>query len=214
MTKLPLFVKIIISRIRTLLITCILLGIITLIFVPAKAGGFSPDDETSSLKLAVFDVDATPPIGSYMAYGRAINTWVMSLRARGIVLLGAGQPIVLCSVDWIGIANDSQDEFKKAMAEAAGTIPDRVVVHTVHQHDAPICDFSAEKFLKDAGIDPLAYESSFTRKVMNDIAGAIRSGMKTLMPFNQIGLGEAHPGTRWTGTRHQVHLMQGLCTSC
>jgi hypothetical protein len=143
------------------------------------------------LRLATFDVDATPPIGSYMAYGKVINTWDLSLRARGIVLIGAGKPVVLCSVDWIGIANDAQDEFKRVIAEAAGTEPSRVAVHTVHQHDAPICDFGAEKFLRDAGIDPLGYESTFSRTVLKKIATAISEAMKAPSPFDQVGLGEA-----------------------
>jgi hypothetical protein len=149
------------------------------------------DSKSSGLSIATFDVDATPPPGSYMAYGKVINTWDMSLRARGIVLLGAGKPIVLCSVDWIGIANDSQDEFKKVMAEAAGTDPDHVALHTVHQHDAPICDFGAEKYLKESGLDPLSYESTFTRKVMQNIGDAIRTSVNSPQPFDQIGLGEA-----------------------
>jgi hypothetical protein len=143
------------------------------------------------LSIAVFDVDATPPVGSYMAYGRVINTWDMSLRARGIVLTGAGKPIVLCSVDWIGIANDAQDEFKKVMAEAAGTIPERVALHTIHQHDAPICDFGAESYLRNAGLDPLSFGSTFTRSVMMRLGEAIHASLKNAQPINQIGLGEA-----------------------
>lgn len=151
----------------------------------------SQDKRSTELTIATFDVDATPPVGSYMAYGKVVNTWDMSLRARGIVLIGAGNPIVLCSVDWIGIANDSQDEFKKVMAEAAETIPERVALHTVHQHDAPICDFGAENYLTKAGLNPLSYESTFTRQVMSRLADAIRVSLKNARPFNQIGLGEA-----------------------
>jgi len=151
----------------------------------------SQKNKSPGLSIATFDIDATPPVGSYMAYGKVINTWDMSLRARGIVLMGAGKPIVLCSVDWIGIANDSQDEFKKVMAEAAGTIPERVALHTIHQHDAPICDFGAEKYLKNAGLDPLSYESTFTRNVMLRLGEAIKTSLKNAQPFNQIGLGEA-----------------------
>lgn len=152
---------------------------------------YSQESKSSELGLATFDVDATPPVGSYLAYGRVINTWDMGLRARGIVLLGSGKPIVLCSIDWIGVSNESQDEFKRVMAEAAGTIPERVAVHTVHQHDAPICDFSAEKYLKEAGLDPLSFESTFTRKVMLQIGEAIEASLKKAKPFDQIGLGEA-----------------------
>src|SRR6267154_1152100 len=88
------------------------------------------DSKKPSLRLTTFDVDATPPIGSLMAYDPVTNKWDLGLRARGIVLLGAGQPIVLCAVDWIGIANDSHDAFRRNLAEAAGTVAERVVVHT------------------------------------------------------------------------------------
>jgi hypothetical protein len=176
-------------RIRSLVMPVLLL-FISLVFSAGNSVQ-AQDSKPSGLRIATFDVDATPPIGSYMAYGKVINTWDMSLRARGIVLIGAGKPIVLCSVDWIGIANDSQDEFKKVMAEAAGTDPDHVALHTIHQHDAPICDFGAEKYLKDSGLDPLSYESTFTRKVMFNIGEAIRTSIQVAQPFDQIGLGEA-----------------------
>jgi len=60
--------------------------------------------EPAALRLGVFCVDATPPLGSPVAYAPA-RSIQDPLNARGIVLLGAGKPIVLCAVDWIGIAN-------------------------------------------------------------------------------------------------------------
>src|SRR5713226_8382779 len=72
----------------------------------------------ASLRVETFDVDATPPIGSMMAYDPVTNRWDLGLRARGIVLLGAGQPIVLCAVDWIGIANEAYDTFRAGLAQA------------------------------------------------------------------------------------------------
>ena len=80
----------------------------------------------AGLRLATFDIDATPPVGSFMAYDPVTNKWDLGLRARGIVLLGAGEPIVLCALDWIGIANESHDAFRAALARAAGTVPGRV----------------------------------------------------------------------------------------
>src|SRR4051794_29899464 len=71
------------------------------------------------LRLAVFDVDATPPVGTMMAYDPVKTQGELGLRARGIVLLGAGEPIVLCAVDWIGIANQGHDAFREALAAAA-----------------------------------------------------------------------------------------------
>ena len=100
------------------------------------------------LKVGLFDVDATPPVGSLLTYDRMVNSSDLGLRAKGIILSGAGAPIVLCAVDWIGISNESQDLFKQSLASAAGTTPERVEVHTVHKLDAPICDFTAERLLK------------------------------------------------------------------
>jgi len=176
---------------KNALILSLLFASFTVFTISAQNSDQPQEIKSPGLAIATFDVDATPPVGSYMAYGRVINTWDMGLRARGVVLIGAGQPVVLCSVDWIGIANDAQDEFKKVMAEAAGTIPERVAVHTIHQHDAPICDFGAENYLKKAGLDPLSYESTFTRQVMYRLADAIRASVKNSQPFNKVGLGEA-----------------------
>src|ERR1051326_8401562 len=74
--------------------------------------GLAAEPATSGLRLATFDIDATPPIGSDMAYDPVTNTWDLTLRARGAVLLGAGNPIVLCAVDWIGIANEGHDALR------------------------------------------------------------------------------------------------------
>jgi hypothetical protein len=143
------------------------------------------------LRVAPFDADVTPPIGTRMAYDRVTNTWDMSLRARGIVLLGAGEPIVLCAVDWIGIANEGHDAFRQALAAAAGTTIQRVTVHTLHQHDAPDCDFGAEKILKDEGLDALNFESTFQREALKRLATAVREALPAAQTVTEIGLGTA-----------------------
>ena len=97
--------------------------------------------------IATFDIDATPPIGSLLTYDPMENVWDLGLRAKGVVLVGADKPVVICAIDWIGIANESQDVFKQELAEVAGTTSQHIVVHALHQHDAPICDFSSEKEL-------------------------------------------------------------------
>jgi len=146
---------------------------------------------SSGLMMSTFDVDATPPVGSMMAYDPVVNTWDLGLRAKGVVLTGSGMPIVLCSFDWIEINNESQDVFKKALADAAGTIPQRVVVHTVHQHDAPMSDFSAEKMLREAGIEPGSYDGTFQRAVLLRLAGAVKESVRNPQPVTRIGMGEA-----------------------
>ena len=150
-----------------------------------------PPQEPSDLRLATFDVDATPPLASHMAYDPVANTGELTLRARGVVLLGAGNPIVLCAVDWIGIANKGHDEFRSALARAAGTAPDRVAVHTLHQHDAPDCDFSAEGILKDVGMEARQYEGGFQRQVMGNLESAVRRALPAAQAITHLGLGEA-----------------------
>jgi hypothetical protein len=126
-----------------------------------------------------------------MAYDPVTNTWDLGLRARGVVLLGAGQPIVLGTVDWIGIANEGHDAFRSSLARAADTLPDRVAVHTLHQHDAPDCDFSAERILKQAGLDARQYEGRFQRQIIADLAAAVRKAIPRAEPVTHLGLGEA-----------------------
>jgi hypothetical protein len=149
------------------------------------------NDSISGLKVSVFDIDATPPVGSMMAYDTVMNRWDLGLRAKGLVLLGAGEPVVLCAVDWIGIANESQDAFREVLAEAAGTVPRRVAVHTVHQHDAPICDFGAEKILLEAGMNPGSFESSFAEKFISELKMAVKQSLNHVQSVTHIGIGEA-----------------------
>lgn len=144
-----------------------------------------------ALRLGVFDVDATPPIGSRMAYDPVTNSWDLGLRARGVVLLGDDQPVVLCAVDWIGIGNEGYDAFRRVLAAAAGTEPGRVAVHALHQHDAPDCDFSAEKILKDAGVEPLSYEGGFPREILARLDRSVRAGVAAAVAVDEIGLGQA-----------------------
>lgn len=145
----------------------------------------------SGLRLARFDVDATPPVGSHLAYDPVTNTWDMTLRARGVVLLGAGQPIVLCAIDWIGVANEGYDAFRETLAAAAGTSPSRVTLHALHQHDAPDCDFGAEKVLKDAGLDTLNYDGTFAREVLRRLDRSVRESLGHAQPVSHLGLGQA-----------------------
>ncbi|MDR2139656.1 MAG: hypothetical protein LBP50_08915 [Tannerella sp.] len=150
-----------------------------------------PAAEADPFRIAVFDMDATPPIGSQLTYGPMINSWDLSLRARGIVLAGAGKPIVLCAIDWIGIANESLAVFKGALAAAADTTPERVTVHTLHQHDAPICDFEAERVMQQLGVSPHCFESYFARTFLDKLARRVKESLGHMQPVTHIGVGKA-----------------------
>jgi len=145
-----------------------------------------------TIKLATFDVDATPPLGSAMAYDPVKRVDDLTLRCRGIVLLGAEEPIVLCAVDWIGIANEGHDAFRAALAEAASTVSGRVAVHSLHQHDAPGCDFTAEKIIKEMDLKGYTrFDGTFHRIVIQRAADAIRVAITHAQPITHYGYGEA-----------------------
>jgi hypothetical protein len=146
----------------------------------------------SGLRLAVFDVDATPPVGSMMAYDPVRKVVDLSLRCRGVVILGAGQPIVLCALDWLGLSNESHDAFRSALAAAAGTTMERTAVQTLHQHDAPWSDFTGERLLKAAGATDLGRDDgTFTREVMARAGDAVQVALGNAQPITHYGWGEA-----------------------
>jgi len=146
------------------------------------------------LRLAVFDVDVTPPVGSMMAYDPVKTQGELSLRGRGVILLGAGEPIVLCAIDWIGVRNEAHDVFQQRLAEAAGTTPQRVAVHTVHQHDAPECDFGTERLLRERDLPLGPYEGSFARAALERLTAAVRAALGDSKPVTHLGLGQAQVG--------------------
>lgn len=142
------------------------------------------------VKLASFDVDATPPLGSAMAYQPVRRLDELTLRCRGVVLIGAGDPIVLCAVDWIGIANGGHDAFRQALATAAKTSPDRVAVHTLHQHDAPACDFTAEDIIKELEIPGYSrFDGNFHRQVIERASKAIADSIQQATAITHYGVG-------------------------
>ncbi len=148
------------------------------------------------LRLSTFDIDVTPPKGSPLAYDIEINKWDLGLRARGIILLGSGKPIVMCAIDWLAIGNEGMDEFKDALAAAAETTPHRVTVNVLHQHDAPRYDAGAEQILLEAGIDPSIihptnFDGKFARAALRHLTFEVRNSLSHSQPVTYLGLGEA-----------------------
>ncbi len=170
------------------LVSVVLAGMVPVLILLCSA--FTPV-YADELSVAVFDMDVTPPLGYPMAYDPVIATWDLGLRAKGIVLLGAGEPIVLCAVDWIGIGNEGHDAFRAGLAKGAGTSPDRVAVHTLHHHDAPACDFSAEALIKEHGLDPKRYKGDFAREVLVQLEETVRAALPDAQLVTQVGLGVA-----------------------
>lgn len=157
-------------------------------------GSIWPTAAAESLSIATFQADVTPPIGSPLCHGNItpVRKIADPLNARGIILLGAGRPIVLCAVDWTGIGNGGQTVWCQALAEAAGTTPDRIAVHTVHQHDAPGCDFSLEDLVAEYGLEGRVFNVPFAREAVARTAAAVRRSLASPRKITHVGTGEAN----------------------
>ena len=167
------------------------------------------------LKVSTFVADVTPPMGAPLCYGLVpvASEVVDKLWARGVVLRPAGEkPIVLCAVDWLGIGNGSRDRWRAVLAKAAGTVPERVALHTVHQHDAPGDDLSAHAFLP-AGV-PLC-DVDFARGAAGRVAAAVKTSKAvavTAVTGGAAAVSEVASNRRILGPDGKVAF--GRMTSC
>jgi hypothetical protein len=146
------------------------------------------------LRISTFRVDVTPPLGSPLCCSAGVKPAekiVDPLTARGIILLGPPSPIVLVAVDWEGIANEGWDEWRRTIATAAQTHMDRVSVHTLHQHDAPGYDPSAERILKIYGLGAKLYDPAFMKDAIQRVAASVREALRRSQRVTHIGLGQA-----------------------
>ncbi|MDP7303156.1 MAG: hypothetical protein QGG09_08650 [Pirellulaceae bacterium] len=151
----------------------------------------SLDAAEQSLRVATFRADATPPLGSPLCNGNVTPAMeiVSPLTARGVVLVGAGKPIVLCAFDWVGIGNGSYDAFRTSIAQSVETTPDRVALHTLHQHDAPGSDFATETLLAEHGLGRRYSNPDFDAVVMGRVAAAAKESLAHAHPVTHVGLG-------------------------
>ncbi len=155
------------------------------------AAAAAPAQAQAQLSLAVFEADATPPLGSPLCNGSVAPARIIvtPLKAKGIVLLGAGDPILLCAIDWVGIGNESHDAFRGALAEAVRTSPDRVAIHTLHQHDAPGSDFATERLLAEQGLGGRFSNAAADRETIARVAAAAKNSLSRSEPVTHLGLG-------------------------
>lgn len=151
---------------------------------------FASETSAQVLKVGTFTADASPPLGTPVAYATTRSV-TDSLSVRGVVILSDQKPIVLCAIDWIGIANEGQDVWKEQLAKAANTTPDRVSVHSLHQHDAPRCDFTVERILEKYGLGGTRFDNAFYLNVLHRAALAVAEAKVKAQPVTHLGFGEA-----------------------
>ena len=112
------------------------------------------------------------------------------LYAIGALLLSDEAPLLFCAVDWCEIDNEAHLAWRHALAEAAGTSPGRVLVHAVHQHNAPLADLEAQNLLADAGAPDLLDLAHF-RSCLARTADAARAARGRARPIDAVAVGSA-----------------------
>ncbi|MDB4680155.1 MAG: neutral/alkaline non-lysosomal ceramidase N-terminal domain-containing protein [Planctomycetaceae bacterium] len=169
---------------RTKFAWCLVLILLIFGMIGARAV-----ESATPIKVATFNVDASPPIGAPLAYDptKGIQT---PLSCRGIVILSDQKPIILVSVDWIGIASGGQTVFKEALAQAANTDVNRITIHTIHQHDAPRCDFDADALLVAEGLENAGFDARHARSVVQNAAAALKESLDSATVVTHVGIGE------------------------
>jgi hypothetical protein len=144
------------------------------------------------LLLALFVADVTPPVGHPLCGGlvKPAERIAAPLQAHGFVLLGHGKPIVFCAVDWCEIHNDAHDAWRAGLAEAAGTTTDRVMVVSLHLHDAPLDDLEARRLLEAQKETRGLTDPAFHEAAVQRTAAALRESLKSPQPVTHIGVGQ------------------------
>lgn len=161
----------------------------TVLAVMATFSAFAA--EGSGFQIATFRVEVTIPLG-HACMGGGISPAkeiVDPLFVNGVVLLGVEKPIVFVAVDWCEIRNDAYDHWRDALAEAAGTSRERVLLASVHQHDAPVVDYEAQRLLDEVGLEKSLCDVSFAKECVARAAAAMKEALKNPKPVTHYGIG-------------------------
>ncbi len=146
--------------------------------------------EPTSISVGVFNFNATPPIGTPVAYAmtRSVQD---SLKGKGLVILSDQAPVVICAVDWLGIANEALEVWRVELARAAGTSVDRVSIHALHQHDGARGDYTTANILSSYGLGGWRYDTAFISATIKQSAEALVQAMERSSPVTHMGYGQA-----------------------
>jgi hypothetical protein len=145
------------------------------------------------VELCPFSAEVTVPPGHALMGGgiqpaRKIDD---PLFTHGFVLRGAGRPVVVAVVDWCEIRNDAHGRWREVLARAAGTVPSRVLVSSVHQHDAPVADLEAERLLRAANARGSVCDLAFHEKAVQRVGRAVRKALDKPRLITHVGTGQA-----------------------
>ena len=125
---------------------------------------------------------------------------------------------MVCAVDWAGLMNDAQLAWRTTLARAAGTTPDRVAVHCVHQHNTPFVCFTAREAAARHPDLPAMFDVAFFDRCLARAAAAIRSALKNAQPVTHVAHGRMRvkrvASNRRVARDADGHVMEMRASSC
>jgi hypothetical protein len=162
----------------------------TLFFLLAFAISCAADEP--AFRLSTFSADVTVPAGHGMMGGAWLSKSVADpLLARGFILAGDGfAPVIFVSVDWCEIRNEALARWKTALAAAAGTTAERVMVCAVHQHEAPVADLEAERILREHKASATICDPEFHEQAVQRVAAAAKESLAKARRVTHFGTGQ------------------------
>ncbi|MDB6165351.1 MAG: hypothetical protein JWQ83_491 [Lacunisphaera sp.] len=164
----------------------------------------------TSIEIAPFRFDVTPPLGHSLCAGfiMPVIGYDDPLEAIGYVLRGCGAPVVVCAVDWLGLGNEAHAAWRTALANAAGTSPDRVAVQTVHQHNAPLVCFEAARLVAAQPDLPPMFDRNFFATCLDRAQSAVRTALSHFRRVTHLARGQA-PVKKVAANRRVARDAQG-----
>jgi hypothetical protein len=142
-------------------------------------------------RVSVFRSEVTPEPGEPLIWVTPTTKVEDPLFAKGVIIEDRGTRYVLCAFDWCGLGGSTHLHFRDAIAEAAGSDPDHVWLHTIHQHTAPYIDGDAYAILRGVPDPPLMMSNGFIGRITERLAGAVRKAAANMRPFDSLGMGQA-----------------------
>lgn len=173
----------------------------------AQKSGPSP-----SYRLASFSADVTIPL-NHRCMGvlpTKSQTIADPLEAIGFVILDGEKPLVYVAVDWCEIRNGAYDQWRDGLATAAGTTRERVLVSSLHQHDAPVSDSGAAQLLSSVGLTGELYDEAFHKKMIGNVASKLKESLAQAVPVTHVGTGKAK--VEMVASNRRVVLPDGRVT--
>ena len=133
----------------------------------------------NEMRIASFRFDITPPFGHSLCGGwiQAVLQVDDALEAIGFVLSGAGNPIVVCALDWLSLLNRGYGQWQRVLADAAGTTPDRVAIQCVHQHNAPFVCLESQALVEQEEDLPHIVQPEFFDDCLQRGRGAVEEAV-------------------------------------